>query len=136
MKVYRVGHLSRTQDIEGVIVPLGPYAGLDWSDVSDAHEEMLYAHSNMSHPAPRYCPKLRCIATEEICGFDSMESLLNWFERYHSTLTDSGYCVFVYDVDDEIARVGTLGQVVFSVHFAEEVDSFPLPLADTQLAIF
>ncbi|MFE9381760.1 hypothetical protein ACFYMO_00765 [Streptomyces sp. NPDC007025] len=141
MKVFRVGHATKTRDDVGrESFPVGPYNGVDWDEMSEGHEAMVWAHSGWGseshHPAPFHDAALCSIQPWEVCGFVSLEALLDWFESYLKVLDESQFRVWVYELPDDVVRVGRFGQAVFPTAGAVGVESFRLPLADQQLALF
>ncbi|WP_330478665.1 hypothetical protein OG301_26670 [Streptomyces platensis] len=140
MRVYRVGHATKTRNIAGAAFPVGPYNGLSFDQITEELERMIWAHSGPGsenhHPAPHRCPVLRSIASAEVCGFESLEALLDWFQRYIRALDDNQFRIWVYDVPDDLVRVGTFGQAVFVAAEATLLETSSVPLADQQLALF
>lgn len=137
MRVFRVGHATRTIRVDDVRIPVGPYSDLS---ASDSLRDMVWSHSRpcaeLHHPSPDFCPELRYIDLDEVCAFDSMPALLDWFESWHRTLAENGFRIWIYDVPDSAARVGTFGQVVFRPARARLVDVQDFELKDEQLTLF
>ena len=140
MLVYRVGHRSKTLRVDGRDFPWGPYAYATAQDYTSDLLDMIFAHSgegsHLHHPSPMYDPDLHGIRDWEVCGFDSMDALLNWFESWHRTLADNGFRIFVYEVPDHEVRVGAYGQCVFPPSAAEQVAVHDFDLESVQLSLF
>jgi hypothetical protein len=145
MRVFRVGHAEKVRIIHGadgaVLMPAGPYNGLSWTDTTAGLDDMQYAHSfNGSaahHPAPHEDVYLFDIAPYEVCGFTSLDALLDWFDTWLQVLDEADFRVWVYDVPDASVRVGRdFGQLVFIAADAVLVEDFQIPLEDAQLALF
>ncbi|MFE2245229.1 hypothetical protein [Streptomyces lavendulae] len=137
MLVWRIAHESA----EHANFPAGPYACSDSLppavNQNERLNEMFESHCDREHPSP-YNPAstLGGIARHERCGFDSRESLYQWFANYTEALDDAGFCVFVYDLPDHAVRIGTFGQVVFDKYEAIERKREPLDLSPAQLPLF
>lgn len=141
MRVYRVGHEEKTRSIAGTRFPVGPYNGLDYEESTEDLDQMIWAHSGYGsdrhHPSPFADPALAGIRDVEVCGFGSLDALLDWFESWLSALEDNGFRVWVYDVPDASVRVGAaFGQVVFTAADAVPVEDLPVPLGPLQIALF
>lgn len=136
MRVFRVAHSSLTSQVGTQDVPAGPYATREVRDRCRALAGMHWAHGDGSHPSPVWCHILNGIDPSEVCAFDSMESLLNWFADWHRALVTDGFEVFVYDVPDDKVRVGTFGQALFVYSSAVLADRFPIPVENTQLTLW
>ncbi|QDH92130.1 unknown function [Streptomyces phage Dubu] len=141
MRVYRVGHAEKTRVIAGTRFPVGPYNGLDEWDMTDRPSVMIWAHSGLGsdshHPSPFADPLLGQIAAAEVCGFTSLDALLDWFDTYLGVLDENDFRVWVYDVPDAWVRTGArFGQLVFRAAEAAHVEDFEVPLDDVQLALF
>ena len=60
-------------------------------------------------------------------GFDSIAATIRWFGGHFDALTEAGYHVSEYEVDDGSVLVGKSGrQVVFPLHDADRVRSMPM----------
>lgn len=139
MIVYRVAHATRTAFVPGPgDFPAGPYNGLSYRDKTPTLRRMISAHSGNAthHLGPCWDRFLNGISPNEVCGFDALDSLLDWFERWFLVLNEAGFVVWVYDVPDADVRVGQGGQAVFRADAARLVRTEPLPLTDQQLAFF
>lgn len=134
MKVWRVAHATATFDG----FPSGPYACAETlpNDIVTALRPMFEGHCDMEHPSPYHDTALRGIASFERCGFTTLESLYEWFDRYTQTLDECGFRVYEYDVPDEFVRVGKNRQAVFGAARAMLRDTFPLDLRPVQLDMF
>lgn len=136
MRVYRVAHGTRTSTESGTAFPTGPYT----AGAGKARRVLVCAHSGdgqvAHHPSPQVCPELGYISPDEVCGADSLDSLLDWFSGHLQLLADEGFRVWVYDVPDDMVRVGVHGQALFPPAFAELVSSDPIPASDVQLPLF
>jgi hypothetical protein len=147
MRVYRVGHAEKVRRIAApghrglVLFPAGPYNGLSAVDGTADLDDMQYAHScggsAKHHPAPHEDPALVDIAPYEVCGFTSLDALLDWFDTWLRVLDEADFRVWVYDVPDASVRIGQrFGQLVFIAADAVLVEDFQVPLEDAQLALF
>lgn len=147
MRVYRVAHAEKVRIIHGadgaVLMPAGPYNGLSSVDGTEGLDDMYFAHSfggsAKHHPAPHEDPALALVdmAEEEVCGFTSLDALLDWFDTWLQVLDEADFRVWVYDVPDASVRVGQrFGQLVFIAADAVLVEDFQVPLEDAQLALF
>lgn len=87
---------------------IGPYRYY-----KDELMDMVTAHADYDHPSPIKDPGLQLFITPNlVCGMDSMEGLLTWFNGYFLGLADSGYEISIWE--SENARVSSVtGQVVF-----------------------
>ncbi|WP_030240712.1 MULTISPECIES: hypothetical protein [unclassified Streptomyces] len=118
MRVWRVGHRSALDSG----FPSGPYTAKGLTDAQyGALSGMGWAHSDMQHPCPYADHRLRGIAKEERCGFDSREALNEWFDGWTEAMSEADFLVWEYDVPDWAVRVGGLGQVVFVAEEAVEI---------------
>lgn len=134
MKVWRVAHETATFDG----FPSGPYACAETlpNDIVIALRPMFEGHCNMEHPSPYHDTALRGIAPFERCGFASLESLYEWFDRYTGTLDECGFKVYVYDVPGPFVRSGRNRQAVFAADRATLLETFALDLHPVQLDMF
>lgn len=134
MKVWRIAHESATFDS----FPSGPYASPETlpAYVGDSLTPMFSAHCDRAHPTPYSDRSLRGIDGLERCGFDSREALYEWFDGFTEVLDECGFRLFAYDVDDEHARLGAMGQIVFSRYHARELSRESLHSKPVQLELF
>lgn len=126
MRVWRVAHGEHRNPFTRF--PSGPYvsSGLP-RGVSEEIGEIRWDHNDRNHPGPYDDPELRWIGGNEVCGFDSLAALNSWFEpHWRAKLKDNGFQVYVYEVDEDWARVGSLGQTVFNPNEATLVETAPL----------
>lgn len=126
MRVWRVAHTTAlTREF-----PSGPYCGDLPGAVRSALNPMMNAHCDdyYRHPAPyNSYSGLDRIAEHEVCGFNSLYALEAWFEpEYRALMDELGFALHVYDVPDEYARVGCVGQTVFDRTTAELISTEPL----------
>ncbi|WP_432118497.1 hypothetical protein [Streptomyces sp. bgisy032] len=107
-------------------------------EVPDGLLDMWSAHNGGSHPSPKSDRALdfRITSDVEVCGFSSLDALLEWFRTWLDVLDEAGFRLWVYEVPDEDARVGGLGQTCFRADSAEVVSVDRLPLKPEQLALF
>lgn len=140
MKVYRIGHADFRRVVDGLSIPSGPYNGVPWDELTDSWVEMVFSHSGSGsedhHPAPHLDPSLSYIADREVCGFDSLGALLEWFKGWHWLLNLNNFRVWEYEVDDSAVRCGRLGQVVFFPSAAHCLTDYAVPEGDVQLPLF
>lgn len=140
MKVYRIGHASFTRVVDNTYIPSGPYNGVPWDELTEDWPEMIFSHSGIGsedhHPAPHLDPSLAGINQREVCGFDSLAALLNWFSGWHWLLNLNDFRVWEYEVDDSAVRVGAFGQAVFFPSAARCLADYEVPEGDVQLSLF
>lgn len=125
MRVWRVAHETAT-DRNGF--PSGPYTSGGLSDeVSEALNGMRWDHCDDSHPSPSYDDRLYGIQNEEHCGFATLAALYRWFEHHwRIELFACGFRVFVYEVPEEYARVGSYMQTLFNRNHATLIHTLEL----------
>ena len=82
----------------------GPYKG---SPHAEALSEMYAEHGSGANPAPQEDPLLGYVATDEHCGFATIEALDAWFEDFHDVLEECGYVIVVYSVPMLDVRYGS-----------------------------
>ncbi len=105
MKIYRVCHIERTVIIAGWLIYSGPYV-IDIDRASEYYQKVWDIHHEFltdDHPTPddEYLP----IRTHEVCAFESLDQLREWFSQsYMDYLMDYGMVIREYDV--ETVRVG------------------------------
>lgn len=126
MRVWRVAHEMCMHSG----FPSGPYTASLPFEMEMRLEPMQWAHSsNPTHRSPHH-PESRLDGIAggiEVCGFNSLYALNAWFEPEYRTLMDElGFQVFVYDVPDDVSRVGACGQAVFARSAAELISTEPL----------
>lgn len=66
---------------------------------------------------PDYGGRVLGITPDEICGLDSLRSVQRWFNGHGIALSDAGYWITAYSVDDQFIRQGRK-QLVFSQRHA------------------
>jgi hypothetical protein len=110
MLVYRFEHPDTGQ---------GPYQ-FD-GEGADELDDMRWSHQDFEHMAPWMDDRLGGIDSYEVCGCDSPESLLAWFDGWIDELAEVGFMISVRYT--EAARLGENGQVVFPDYGAHEVES-------------
>lgn len=141
MKVFRLEHGSVTDSRTGL--GCGPYAG-SWElrdSVEDDDErrealneamevlhQVTYSEDGASGRLNPICdPILLRIFPWEICGFNNLGDLYNWFGRALEALERNGFEVRQYEVPDCFARVGHDGQTLFEFAHARRVHNSEEP---------
>lgn len=130
MIVYRLAHREVVDRRTGI--PCGPYATGEycnaWADRHDkmrrffaAQDKLCRLTNNGEHPTPWADPRLNGIEPNEVCGFESVESLNLWFRGCLTDLEEIGFEVQQFDVPDDLVRVGMSGQAIFPVKNAKRV---------------
>lgn len=116
MMVYRV---ARHDD-----ATTGPYNYFDWTS-SPVIAAMAEAHNDCpNHMPPHKDGLLGYIDSYEHCGFESLESLMVWFEGFLPGLGKSGFVIHVFESNS--ARVGHFGQTVFELRTSGLLGTIPL----------
>lgn len=122
MIVFRLEHGKYKDDRTGI--GAGPYQHSPYRDTEldfwgeFGREQSLLDEDSRDdyHPAPWRDLKLNGdIRDEEVCGCDSLASLIQWFgaERINRWCERFGFVVARYDVPDEHCRIGSFGQTLF-----------------------
>lgn len=121
MIVYR---MAREQ--AGAKYPIGPY---QWKDSEGnripimVHMSDVHSDDYIDHPLPQASSIY--MMPEEVCGFNSLEQLTNWFGDWFDELSECGFLLHTYDVLEEYVQE-TPEQVVFDITQATLLDAEPL----------
>jgi hypothetical protein len=73
-----------------------------------------------SRPIP-FCDGIGKYNEKDYFGFDSLDSLIAWFDNLLPSLEDYGYCVSIYEIDPTFVKFGR-HQVAFERARATLVD--------------
>lgn len=97
--IYRVEHYDRRH---------GPYQA-SWEKMNNRCRELAdkldreFKHDQ--HPPPS-SDGIFNFSKDHYCGFDSLQALFDWFERYLEELQDHDYHVAVFEVEDDDIKHG------------------------------
>lgn len=91
----------------------GPFRG-EHGSLSDHIAKLYSGKYGSCYPIPSYDKfdkPMRCVHS---CGCESLERLLHWFpEDCHAELTEYGYCISVFAIDDDAELVRGQHQIGF-----------------------
>jgi hypothetical protein len=97
--IYRVEHYDRRH---------GPYEA-SWEKMNRRCQKLAdklgQDCTSDQHPPPRSDGILR-YGAEYYCGFDSIQSLFDWFEKWLKELQEHNYHVAVFEVEDNDTLLG------------------------------
>jgi hypothetical protein len=121
MIVYRIEH--ETRDHGPYIIPFvdGDYDNEydnEYDDLTGLAYLLVSAHQDEEHPPPN------TIHSNEICGFDSMDALLAWFDGFLADLAEYGYVIRSFQ--GENVRHDSYGQVTFHKELSNCLTSQPI----------
>lgn len=114
-KVYRLEH-EHTPNKNSSLVKMGCYIHSD--EVLEKmwwYDEMLRKHSNLDIHPNIWIDGFR-LTGNFFCAFDSVEKLKDWFGEYLQYLTDWGFVVREYTLNETYVTGKSGKQVMFAVH--------------------
>ncbi len=92
--IYRVEHYDRRH---------GPYPASQDKMTNRCRklaDKLFLEYDDVRQPPPRLDGIVNHGDDDYYCGFDSVEALFNWFERWLEELQDHNYHVAVFEVED------------------------------------
>jgi hypothetical protein len=127
--IYRVEHYDYRH---------GPYrAGLSGKTTKTRKcvelANKLSSECNFDHqPPPPYDGISDYHDSDYYCGFDSLDKLFDWFERWLEELDSAGYVVAVFEVPSESIKTGHK-QVMFPRKVHKRRNTVPLKVAHSDV---